>query len=385
MFPMSSGKKIGLILGVLCVAVGGAYYFKLWPFASREPRQAIEIENGKSVANNEPEPMKNTGPVSPISGLPCDNWNRRPVAVMQPADVSARPAAGFSEADMVFEMPVVTASITRLMAVYVCGNPDDVGSMRSARHDYIALAKGLDAIFVHWGGSHYAIDKLKEGVIDDMNCNNDGGKSSQQYCYRKPLEDLAKNHAFPQVPPKGDDTGYAKFSKLLEGAKAFGYRMTNNFTGYPHQNPLSEDQRTASGHLRVAFAGPFAATYDYDRASNTYLRTWGGVADMDRNNGKRIAPSNIVVVIARSSQIIEGIQYNNVQIGDPWYDDTDSGDAYYYMNGQEMKGTWKKDKSSLDSKLTFFDKNAQEVKFIPGQIWVEVLEPGQGLSWEPAQ
>ena len=382
---MSSGKKIGLILGVLCVAVGGAYYFKLWPFASREPRQAIEIENGKSVANNEPEPMKNTGPVSPISGLPCDNWNRRPVAVMQPADVSARPAAGFSEADMVFEMPVVTASITRLMAVYVCGNPDDVGSMRSARHDYIALAKGLDAIFVHWGGSHYAIDKLKEGVIDDMNCNNDGGKSSQQYCYRKPLEDLAKNHAFPQVPPKGDDTGYAKFSKLLEGAKAFGYRMTNNFTGYPHQNPLSEDQRTASGHLRVAFAGPFAATYDYDRASNTYLRTWGGVADMDRNNGKRIAPSNIVVVIARSSQIIEGIQYNNVQIGDPWYDDTDSGDAYYYMNGQEMKGTWKKDKSSLDSKLTFFDKNAQEVKFIPGQIWVEVLEPGQGLSWEPAQ
>lgn len=382
---MSSGKKIGLILSVLCVAVGGAYYFKLWPFASREPRQAIEIENGKSVANNEPEPMKNTGPVSPISGLPCDNWNRRPVAVMQPADVSARPAAGFSEADMVFEMPVVTASITRLMAVYVCGNPDDVGSMRSARHDYIALAKGLDAIFVHWGGSHYAIDKLKEGVIDDMNCNNDGGKSSQQYCYRKPLEDLAKNHAFPQVPPKGDDTGYAKFSKLLEGAKAFGYRMTNNFTGYPHQNPLSEDQRTASGHLRVAFAGPFAATYDYDRASNTYLRTWGGVADMDRNNGKRIAPSNIVVVIARSSQIIEGIQYNNVQIGDPWYDDTDSGDAYYYMNGQEMKGTWKKDKSSLDSKLTFFDKNAQEVKFIPGQIWVEVLEPGQGLSWEPAQ
>ena len=114
------------------------------------------------------------GNVSPLSGLACDDWNRRPFAVMQPADLSARPAAGFSDADMVFEMPVITNSITRLMAVYVCGNPDDVGSMRSARHDYIALAKGLDAIFVHWGGSHYAIDKLNQGVIDDMNCNNDG-------------------------------------------------------------------------------------------------------------------------------------------------------------------------------------------------------------------
>jgi hypothetical protein len=73
-----------------------------------------------------------------------------------------------------------------------------------------------------------------------------------------------------------------------------------------------------------------------------------------------------------------------VQIGDPWYDDTDSGDAFYYMNGQEIKGTWKKDKSKLDSKLTFYDAGGSEVKFVPGQIWVDVLEPGQNLKWTPS-
>jgi hypothetical protein len=288
---------------------------------------------------------------------------------MQPADVPARPAAGFSDADMVIEMPCITASITRLMGVYVCGNPDDVGSMRSSRHYYIALAKGLDAIFVHWGGSHFAIDKLNEGVIDNMNCNNDGGKSAGQFCYRK------------TGMSRGVDSGYAKFAKILEGAKEFGYRLENKFAGYPHQAEAPADQRGNGGHLRVAFAGPYAAEYDYDKASNTYLRIWGNLQDTDRNNGKRLAPKNIAVLIATSEQI-EG-QYNNVQIGDPWYDTSDSGEAFYYMNGKEYKGTWKKDKSKLESKLFFYDESGKEVKFVPGQIWVEILEPGQTLRWTP--
>lgn len=357
---------IGLSAIVLAVVIG---YFT-------SGRSWFRAKSGKQIQlNNTPmsqEPV-NTGPVSPISGLPCENWNRRPIAVMQPADVSARPAAGFSDADMVFEMPVITASITRLMAVYVCGNPDDVGSMRSSRHDYIALAKGLDAIFVHWGGSHFAKEKLNEGVIDNMNCNNDGGKSAAQYCYRKEATgDM-----------RGVDTGYAKFEKILEGAKAFGYRLENKFSGYVHQAEVPIDQRPTGGHLRVAFAGPFAVEYDYDRDSNSYLRTWGKVEDTDRNNKKRIAPKNIVVMIAKSEQV-EG-QYNNVQVGDPWYDESDSGEAYFYMNGQQHKGTWKKDKSRLDSKLFFYDESGAEIKFVQGQIWVDVLEPGQAMRWTQGQ
>lgn len=361
---MEKRKKIIIVLIVLILAVTGFYFYK----SKRNAVKKINLEN----QNSQGFPIANEGPVSPISGLACDNWNRRPIAVMQPADVTARPAAGFSDADLVFEMPVITASITRLMGVYVCGDPDDVGSMRSARHDYVALAAGLDAIFVHWGRSSIEsfMNNLNSGVIDNMNCNGDAGKSAVQYCYRKEGMD------------RGVDSGYAKFAKLVEGAQDFGYRMENKFSGYPHQGEAPVDQRPTGGNLRVAFAGPFAVEYDYDKDSNSYLRTWGGTADTDRNNGKRLAPKNVVVMIAASEQV-EG-QYNNVQIGDPWYDTSDSGDAYYYMNGVEAKGTWKKDKSRLDSKLLFYDQYGQEVKFVQGQIWVEILEPGQTLRWTPA-
>jgi len=186
--------------------------------------------------------------------------------------------------------------------------------------------------------------------------------------------------------------------------------MEDSFSGYPHQEEMAEDQRPSGGHLRVAFAKPYDAEYDYDKSTNTYLRTWGEDADTDRNSGERIAPKNVVVMFAKSEQITntqdykgkglqdpwEGVEaikntgvesisgrYNNVEIGDPWYDETDSGTAKYYMNGQEYSGSWKKDRSKIDSKLFFYDESGQEIKFVPGQIWVEILEPGQALRWEP--
>lgn len=368
---MNKNQKIVVALIAVLIIGGGIYYFS--GVKSIKGNKQIKLDKAGAAQNSGPA---NTGPVSPISGLSCENWNRRPIAVMQPADVMARPAAGFSDADMVIEMPVITATITRLMGVYVCGDPDDVGSMRSARHDFVHIAKGLDAIFAHWGRSDmdWFKEKLNSGVIDNINCNDDAGKPglSLGFCYRKEASGTMR----------GVDTGYAKFAKLIEGAKHYNYRLENKFSGYLHQAEPLLDQRGAGGHLRVAFAGPFAAEYDYDKETNTYLRIWGNAADTDRNNNKRIAPKNIAVIIAASEQI-EG-QYNNVQLGDPWMDTSDSGDAFYYMNGQEYKGTWKKDKSSIDSKLTFLDGSGQEIKFVPGQIWVEVLEPGQALRWTPA-
>ena len=283
---------------------------------------------------------------------------------------------------MVIEMPVITSSVTRLMAIYVCNTPTEVGSMRSARHDFISLAKGLDAIFVPWGRSesHSGSDSvgLAQGIlnrneIDNINCNQDAGKSatlcSKNPCFRK--EGMAR----------GVDSGYAKPAELFICAQEFGYRLENKFSGYKHVSEAALENRPKGGHLRVAFAGPFAAEYDYDRDTNSYLRTWGNVPDVDRNNKNRNAPKNVIVVMAQSEQI-EG-QYNNVQLGDPWYDTQDSGDAFYYMNGEQKRGTWKKDKSDINSKLNFFDESGNEVAFVPGQMWVEVLEPGQTLRWEP--
>lgn len=395
---MSSKQKFLTFL-VVVVLVGVVGYFVV---GKKEARKPIELNNkNQSIPATATTPV-NTGPVGAISGVPCENWNRRPVAVMQPVDSQARPIAGFSDADMVFEMPNPAEGIfvTRLIGIYQCDTPEEVGSIRSARHDYINVAKGLDAIFVGWGGSAFALKKLDEGVIDNLDCNDQGGKSASKYCFRKERTGLMRI----------EDTGYIKFAKILEAAKDFGYRMESKFAGYLHQEDKPLDARPQGGHLRIGFPGTMEAEYEYDRETNSYKRTWGGVPDTDRTTKERIAPKNIVVAIAENEQILasidykargvqdpwEGLEewekvgprnisgrYNNLEFGDPWFDTKDSGTAYYYLNGEQIRGTWKKDKSSAESKLTFFDEGGREIKFVPGQIWVEVMVPGQKFEWTP--
>jgi hypothetical protein len=363
-------KQIGIIVLASAILVGAVFFF------TRDKSTSVKQIQINGIAEEQAGPV-NQGNVSPISGLPCENWNSRSFSVMQPADVSARPLAGLSQADMTIEMVAVYGSITRLMGVYGCVKPEEVGSLRSARHDFVHLAKSFDSIYVHWGRAD--IEQFKEvlnsGIVDDMNCNDDAGKSSGKYCFRHE----------PEGNMRGVDTGYAKFSSLVEGAKAFGYQLeSNKFVGYPHQAEAPLDQRPTGGNLRVGFAKPFDVEYTYDKTSNSFLRTWGGVADTDRNNKERIAPKNVVVMIANAAPIKVGEQYANVQIGDPWFDQEDSGSAFFYLNGQQYKGTWKKDKTKIDSKLFFYDETGQEIKFVPGQIWVEIIDPGQAHRWTPA-
>ncbi len=389
---MQARQKTVVFLTVLAVVAAGWYFFG----GQTEKREAIKLDNDtKSIIPVDSTGPANQGNVSPISGLACENWNKRPIAVMQPADMSARPAAGFAQADMVFEMPVFTNANTRLMGVYLCDIPSDMGSMRSARHDYLPLAKGLDAVFIHWGYSKFAETLLDRKIVDNINC------MTTSFCGR--WQQTGKM--------KYEDTGHITKEGVQQAMEKFGYRTTGNFSGYQHQTEAALDARPQGGHLRVAYPNPYDVTYDYDRTTNSFLRTWDDIADTDKNTDQRIAPKNIVVAVAQSEQIklatdfkARGVQdpwelvpeeerqgldyggvgrYNNIEMGDPWFDTKDTGDAYFYMNGKETKGIWKKDKSQLESKLAFYNADGTEVRFVPGQIWVEVVEPGYGLNWEP--
>lgn len=383
---MEQNKKI--IIGVVAVVIAAVGAYFIFRDASK-PKVSKQINIS---GNTDPDKIVNEGPVSPISGLACENWNKRPVAVMQPSDLQARPAAGFSEADMVIEMPAYTGSVTRLMGVYICNIPKEIGAIRSSRHDYIALAAGLDAVFIHWGGSHFALDLLKEKIINSVDC------MTSNYCARWPVGGKMRL----------EDTGHIAKEKVLQMMTDLKFRNESKFGGYAHQAEAPMEERPEAGHLRVAFKSPYDVAYDYDKNTNSYLRTWGDEADFDKNNNQRVAPKNVVVLFAESEQIttdqdyvnkgltdpwknveeikktgVESIsgRYNNVQIGDPWYDSIDSGEAHYYLNGKEYSGSWKKDRSKLDSKLFFYDQSGEEMKFVPGQIWVDILQPGQALRW----
>jgi hypothetical protein len=380
-------KKIGLIIAIGAVLIGGIFYFSKSKKTSTVKQ--IQINGTPEVATG---PL-NQGDVSPITGIACENWNKRTIAVMQPSDVQARPAAGFSEADMVIEMPAFTNSVTRLMGIYGCTIPKEIGAIRSARHDYLPIASGLNSVFVHWGYSKFAETLLEKKIINNINC------LTTSFCERWQ----------PTGKMRMEDTGFISSEKIVQAMKQYGYSTENTFSGYLHQAETPLENRPAAGHLRVAFANPYDADYTYDKETNSYLRSWNGQPDVDKNNQKRVAPKNVVVMVAKSEQIklssnfpSRGVQdpwdlvpkeeqegldyggvgrYNNMEIGDPWFDTADSGDATFYFNGIETKGSWKKDRSKIDSKLNFFDSNGKEIQFVPGQIWVDIAEPGNIVRW----
>lgn len=291
---------------------------------------------------------------SPISGVACDNAKRRPFAVMLAGDLEAWPLSGIGEADLVVEMPVVTDGITRYMAIYVCNNPEEIGSVRSARHDFIPLAMGFDAIFAHWGGSHFALDKLNSEIMDNVNALYLDGS----VFYRK--AGLPKPH-----------DGFTTIERMEDYSKRIAYRLENKFEGYnfyKEENPIDKN-----GKINIGYPSVYKVDYEYKSKTNSYLRFKGDKKDKDKLTSKQIEAKNVVIMFAASRQI-EG-QYNDVDI-------EGEGEIIVYQNGWEIKGKWKKDKGDLKSKLYFYNESGEEIKFVPGQIWIQVVEPDREVRWE---
>jgi hypothetical protein len=312
------------------------------------------LENNKKTKVNE-LPAENF-PKNPITGLACQRANQRPFAVMMASDEIARPLSGISSADLVFEMPVVSGGITRLMAFYNCELPGEIGSIRSARHDFIPLAQGFDAIFVHWGGSHFALDKLNRKIIDNI----DALRNPYSAFYRQ--KGIASPH-----------NGFSSGNRLISSSYRLSYRSENNFEGYKHLETHNLEFGTEKRILKIGYPYPFNIKYEYNSETNSYKRWRGNKPEIDKINSKQVEVKNVVVMKALSRQI-EG-QYNDVDI-------EGKGDLEVYQSGKVIKGKWKKDKADKKSKLYFLNEQGEEIKFVPGKIWVEIVEPYQKVIYD---
>lgn len=329
-------NKLVIISGALAGVLVIIFWF--W-WGSNE----INILNGQSAIT-----VTNDLPKSNISGVSCDNYNRRPMAVMFSSDPETRPLSGLSKADIVFEMPVTPGGVTRMMAVFQCNEPGEIGSVRSAREDFIPLVAGLGAVLAHWGGEKEALKKLNSHIIDNV----DAMVYENKYFYRK--SGVRQPH-----------NGFTDLDKLLKGSQELKYAQENNFSGYPHR-----DQKSSSNIINIVdsffinYSFPFDIQWVYDRDKNIYRRSRGGKPEIDRNDGSQVEAAVIVIMIATSR--FTNKDYLNVTV-------TGGGDAEVYQNGAKISGKWEKDASRLDSKLFFYDTEGKEIEFSPGPIWVEIV------------
>ncbi|MDD5589669.1 MAG: DUF3048 domain-containing protein [Candidatus Portnoybacteria bacterium] len=339
-----------VVFGLFFLALAGGL-FLTWQIRRgvelKKSGQADEFKNQEAV----------NGSSSPLSGLVCKNADRRPIAVMLSGDAVTRPLSGIGEADMVFEMAVTEGGITRLMAIFVCNEPTRLGSVRSARHDFIPLALGLDAVYAHWGGSHFALDKLKTGIIDNL----DALPNPFNAFYRQ--SGIAAPH-----------NGFTSTTRILAAIEKMDWRQETNFSGYPH---LSNEEISSHGSekmiLTVNYPSPFKVSYEYDPVVNSYFRYRDNLKEIDKNTGKQVEAKNVIIMRALSQPLED--QYNDVQV-------EGEGKAEFYLNGRFETGKWVKDRKDQKSKLFFYNEKDKEIKFVPGAVWIQIVGPEAKVGWQ---
>lgn len=324
-----SRKKLYILGGVFVAIV--AIGFGLYMFSGK----VIDIKN-EGQAN-----ITKAGAKSQLSGIICNTYQTRPFAVMVSSDIEARPLSGINEADMVFEMPVVENGFTRMMAVFQCGRPKEVGSVRSSRLDFVPLALGLNAIYAHFGGEKTVLEELNSGIIDNI----DGLKYDGTIYYRK--SNIPRPH-----------NAFTNFDLLTQVSKDLNYNMIDGKVSYPH-----EDKSTSLGNAnpQPVFTQDFQVTWRYDKNSNSYFRTRSGKAEIDKNTGKQTEAKNIVIMKTTWSSINK--DYIRVKT-------VGSGGLLVYKDGIVVTGNW--EKKDDKSKLYLYDQNHKEILLAAGSTWVEI-------------
>lgn len=294
------------------------------------------------VVTNNPAPGT-SGVASALSGLPCETASRRPVAVMLASDPEARPLSGLGLADMVFEMPVTPNGITRMMALYQCRLPDEIGSVRSARSDFIPLAQGADAILVHWGGEKEALDKLNGGIMDNV----DGMKYEGTTFYRK-----------DGVPAPHD--GFTTFELIDKRSVLLDYRATTSLDGYTRVTTQpGRNIGSLSGTAGIDWPQGMDVEFTYDAATNTYARSRGGTPEVDVLTGEQVRASVVVIVQTEITSVRD--QYLGIRtVGE--------GVATIWQNGQRSSALWKKENATAMLQLT--DSRGNQIPLERGTIWV---------------
>ncbi|MBD3300346.1 MAG: DUF3048 domain-containing protein [Candidatus Moranbacteria bacterium] len=388
---MSNQKKllgIGFFGFIILVAVGFTIYTS----------QSFEAETTEEPIKKEIPEKTIKENYSLITDLPCENYQKRAYAIMYSGDRSARQYfSNLSLADFVLEIPHrYVHGQPRLMGVFQCNIPDIVGPMRSGRVDHISVAASLDAIYVPWGGSSIGKSLLKRGVVDLIDCNGEVYPGGEGACFRRegPMSMLEK--ASTSVPD------------LMEISKRMEYRETSNFEGFPHKEDKPIEKRPEFTEIEIGFEAPSNVKYVYDPESNSYKRYFDGSKDIDYETKQQYAPKNLIVIFTQKEPWLvevdytaqghwdpwQGVdkqhrkndsgQYPNMQLGDAWFDSKTEGEAIFFLDGEKITGSWKKGREASD-RFQFFDETGEEIKFVPGQIWMHVLEDYQTYSYNNNQ
>ena len=379
-----------LISALLLVFIGLFWYFFFKSNSFNKNSLLIKsptVKNGSSQNTSTDTGVTSKEYVNPINGvyLSKDNYqlvtSRKPVSVMLNNHVDARPQAGISMADIIYEISA-EGGISRLMPIFHSQIPDKVGSVRSARIYFMQVAAEYNPIFSHWGVA-YRPDYEKNlsdadfaKLLASGQAETDPRADARSYGDEIALP-VANTDTTPDLfyrenlPVAIEHTGFAKLSNVYtEFVKFYPEKSWSDYQEVEMWDFKSDTSfRTPGAKINKIsfnfwdFPG-FETTWEYIAGSNTYKRTQGGVLTVDRNTNKQVEVVNLIIQKANETRL-------NDKKGHLLYDVIGSGDATVYMDGVKILAKW--EKPSARERTKFKDLSGNPIEFNRGLTWVVIL------------
>lgn len=330
-------KKILVILFIIAIIASGIYIMK-----------NINQEDKAVNANVDKEQNKQEDVIKKLQ-IVDEESTSRPYAVMINNNHSAWPQCGLQDAYLVYEI-IVEGGITRMMALYKDQDTAKIGSIRSSRHYFLDYANENDAIYVHWGASTYAYNKL--GSIDSM----DGIALEGSVFFRDKTLDRDYEH-----------TGFTSMENVKEYAEKQGYTretekdlLLNYSIDEINMEELEESKEATSVELKYSYY--HTTSYEYDEENKVYKRSMSGKPNVDLETGEQYTAKNIIIYQVRN--------YTLDSYGRQELDNLGSGEGYLVTGGYSVPITW--EKSTHSGQTIYKYLNGEEILVNDGNTFIQI-------------
>ena len=337
------------ICGAILIAIGGAVAFVL------TYRAPVADTAYHAPAKKVPKPAEKY--YSHLNGIEVASkadLSKPVTAIMIENSPDARPHSGLKQAEVVYEA-IAEGGITRFLTLFQQHKPQLIGPVRSLRMYYVDWLAPYQASVAHVGGSHASLQEVRNGKYRDIDQFFNGSSYWR---------------ANDRRPPHNVYTSFEKLDALNAGK---GYK-SSQFTSFTRTDGKASDKPNAVS-IDINFSSSWYNThYDYDKASNTYLRSIGGQASNDREEG-RLAPSVVIALHVNETTVMEdGWRQSIVTTG--------TGTATVFQNGTVAEYTWRK--NDRFSPLELIDAAGKPVALNRGQTWIAAVpnSGGGGISWQ---
>jgi hypothetical protein len=300
------------------------------------------------------------------AGMTAEENRRRaaqlPVAVMVDNWLDARPQYGLDRAEIVYEA-LVEYGITRFMAVYWRNDAEVIEPVRSARTQFLPLALELGAVYAHVGaaaegGPADATSQMREWGVHEVD-EVEG-------------ETVIKRDPKRQAP----HNAYTSTDALRAHARQKGWNgpatvvpwpfKADGGTAAPALNAVEMDFDVTGTHK-----GAFTVRWEYDAATNRYLRSQAGAPHVDARSEAQLAAKNVIIQVAVVKTDVDRDRH-------VLYDLEGTGKALVLLDGRAITATWQKD--SRTGRTRYLDAEGREIPLNRGTTWVELLPAGQPLT-----